>query len=258
MSVAFLVYHRLTDVAADRRFHDVSPALWLQHLETLERLGATATPDHPVLRLADGRGVVLSFDDATADHLAAARELDRRGWRGVFFIPAGLLDRPGRLGATDVAALASSGHILGCHGWSHRRFDRLSADELTRELQNARARLAELNGGRRVHWLAPPGGLTPPAASAAFARMTAGGCRHIRGVEWGVAPDDWETADVGILPALVMSGRVGPVVLRLLLHGRAGGPLRRLAGVKRTLKGLTGERIWDAVREAIKAKERKQ
>ncbi|MGA1856146.1 polysaccharide deacetylase family protein [Azospirillum sp. 11R-A] len=253
MSTCFLVYHRLTGDAAGRRFHDVAPAMLKRHLDLLDRLGASASDGPPVLRLGDGRGVALTFDDGSMDHLAAARCLDRRGWRGAFFIPAGRIGGAGRLGRADVAALAASGHVVGCHGWSHRPFDRLTAGELAAELADSRECLGALTAGP-VDWLAPPGGIWTPAAAAAARRL---GFRHIRGTGWGVAPagwdkEGWDKDPDAILPAIVLSGHVGSRTLGWLLKARPNGALGRLAGVKAGIKRLVGEAVWDGVREAMR------
>ncbi|QCG91053.1 polysaccharide deacetylase family protein [Azospirillum sp. TSH100] len=247
MSTCFLVYHRLTADAAVRRFHDVAPAMFERHLDLLGRLGACVSDGSPTMRLADGRGVALTFDDGSVDQLAAARSLDRRGWHGIFFISAGRIGEPGRLDRADVAALAESGHIVGCHGWSHRRFDRLSAKELAAELSDSRECLGALTGGA-VDWLAPPGGIWTPAAADAAGRL---GFRHIRGTAWGVAPDGWETVSA-VVPAIVLSGQVGPRALDWLLKARPDGLLDRLAGLKAGIKRQVGEAIWDRVREAMR------
>lgn len=248
MNTHFLVYHRLTDDAADRRFHDVAPALWERRLAVLDRLDARpGAGPAPLLELAGGRSVVLTFDDGTADHLAAARTLDRRGWRGIFFIPAGRLGEPGRLSAADVAALAASGHVIGSHGHSHRRFDRLSAEALGDELAASRARLGDISRGA-VDWLAPPGGICPAAATA---MAVAAGFRHIRGTAWGVAPDGWDARPAAILPAFVMSGRIGDRALRWLLRAGPNGVFDRLARLKDRVKRLAGEQAWDRLREAM-------
>jgi peptidoglycan/xylan/chitin deacetylase (PgdA/CDA1 family) len=248
MSACFLVYHRLADHGANRRFHDVAPALWERHLDRLAHLGAAPMLADPLLRLADGRNVALTFDDGTADHLNAARALDRRGWRGVFMVPAGLLGESGRLSDADVAALAASGHAIGSHGWSHRRFDQLSERERANELAASRDRLGGITGSAPV-WLAPPGGLWPAAATAQALEL---GYRHARGTAWGVAADGWRERPATLLPAFVLSGRVGPQALAWLLRARSGGVFDRLARMKEGVKRLTGEAAWDRMREGMR------
>src|SRR5690606_7942126 len=108
MSVAILVYHRIVAGPAGG-VHDVPEERFGRHLAALVALGARPE-DGPLLRLPDGRGVILTFDDATSDHLAAAARLEERGWRGLFFVPAGRIGEPGRLTAAELSGLAARGH----------------------------------------------------------------------------------------------------------------------------------------------------
>lgn len=250
MTVCFFVYHRLRPGSAER-FHDVPPSLFEDHCDRLERMGAqpdgnTSDGNAPWLRLPDGRGVALTFDDATEDHEDAARRLERRGWRGLFFVPAGRLGQPGRLSAAAVAAIAGRGHVIGSHGLTHSRFDHLPPDHLAEELAESRAILSGL-AGKPVVWLAPPGGIAPPGLTA-LAR--ARGYRFLRGVQWGVAE---ETAvgilEDGLLPAFLLSSRSRPDGVQRALDGRT---LPLLGRIKDGVKRVLGERAWDRLRETVR------
>lgn len=256
MTIAVLVYHRILEGRADvgrargaaagpagagpaaGRFHDVPAAAFEAQLDLLAARGARPGAEPGLLRLADGRGVWLNFDDATADHAGAAARLERRGWRGVFLVPAGRLGEPGRLGPAQVAALAARGHVIGSHGLTHERFDRLGPAALDQELVRSRDLLAAL-GGREVAWLAPPGGLCPHGLQE---RAAAHGYQRVRGMQWGLAAEP----PAGVLPALPVTCRTTPVALSRQLDGQG---LARLGRLKALAKVALGEDRWDALRE---------
>jgi peptidoglycan/xylan/chitin deacetylase (PgdA/CDA1 family) len=236
MTVALLVYHRITAEAGDR-FHDVVRDRFAAQLDQLAARGArVAGPGR--LRLDSGRAVMLTFDDATSDHAEVGAMLAGRGWPGLFLVPAGRLGEPGRLRPADVARLATQGHVIGAHGFSHARFDRLDAGALEAELARPRARLQDLTGNR-IDWLAPPGGICPPG----IAELAAGhGYAHVRGLRWGYAPEP-----LGLmLPALPVNARTSETGFARLIDGRAPLWLGRL---KDGARRLIGEALWDRLRE---------
>ncbi|MEV4295552.1 polysaccharide deacetylase family protein [Microbispora rosea] len=63
--------------------------------------------------------VVLTFDDGTADHLAVARMLSRRGLKGTFYVNSGRLGRRGYLSVAALRAIAKEGHEIGGHTLHH-------------------------------------------------------------------------------------------------------------------------------------------
>lgn len=236
MTVALLVYHRIT-ARPGARFHDVARDRFAAQLDLLAVRGARAAGGG-LLRLGNGRAVMLTFDDATADHGEVGDMLATRGWPALFLVPAGRLGEPGRLSAAGVRRLAAQGHVIGAHGFSHARFDRLDARALGRELARPRDYLQDLTGNR-IDWLAPPGGLCPPGIDTLAATH---GYSHLRGLRWGYAPEP-----LGLmLPALTVTSRMSDAGFARLVDGRAPLWLGRL---KDGAKRLVGEALWDRLRE---------
>jgi peptidoglycan/xylan/chitin deacetylase (PgdA/CDA1 family) len=90
---------------------------------------------------------VLSFDDGGASALLAARELERRGWRGHFLVTTGRIGSPGFLDREGVVELARRGHAVGSHSVSHPTyFGRLAPAEMAREWRESATVLAALLG----------------------------------------------------------------------------------------------------------------
>jgi peptidoglycan/xylan/chitin deacetylase (PgdA/CDA1 family) len=93
------------------------------------------------------RDVRVTFDDGNESDLEIALpHLLKRGLIAQFFIPAGLLGRPGRLDRGAVRELVRAGMSIGSHGWAHRDWRRLDSGQEREELLAARRLLEELAG----------------------------------------------------------------------------------------------------------------
>jgi len=102
--------------------------------------------------------VRLTFDDGNISDLEIALpRLLERGLTAEFFLLAGRLGEPGRIDASGVRDLAGAGMAIGSHGWAHRDWRRIDADEAQQELHDARRVLSEL-AGRPVSRVAIPFG----------------------------------------------------------------------------------------------------
>jgi len=102
------------------------------------------------VRLAPGTSVVsFTFDDAPVSACTTGADiLARHGARGTFYVAGGLTDRieEGRPchSEANLRTLHAQGHELGCHGYSHQRYDQATVDHLTEELDRNAAFLADI------------------------------------------------------------------------------------------------------------------
>jgi peptidoglycan/xylan/chitin deacetylase (PgdA/CDA1 family) len=116
----------------------------------------------------DGSGAALTFDDGGASALRAAEALDRRGWRGHFFITTGRVGTSGFLEAAGVRELAARGHSVGGHSHSHPTyFGKLSRSEQLDEWRRSREALGDLLGQAPAGASVPGGFFTPAVAETA-------------------------------------------------------------------------------------------
>jgi peptidoglycan/xylan/chitin deacetylase (PgdA/CDA1 family) len=88
----------------------------------------------------------LTFDDgALSSYTCVAGELEKRGWRGHFFVTTDWIGRPGFLDAQQIRALHARGHVIGSHSCSHpARMSKLSWNELLREWKESCAILGDI------------------------------------------------------------------------------------------------------------------
>src|SRR5205807_1261991 len=97
--------------------------------------------------MSDHPAAVLTFDDGGASALIAADALERRGWRGHFFITTGRIATKGFLGPDEIRELVRRGHSVGSHSHSHPTYmAALTPQEIEREWRESRLALGEIIG----------------------------------------------------------------------------------------------------------------
>jgi peptidoglycan/xylan/chitin deacetylase (PgdA/CDA1 family) len=171
-----LLYHDLTPqeepdasgfAGALAARYKLQPELFAEHLraiaQTNRRVGLVELD-----RVAPP--VALSFDDGGQSALSIAEALERRDWRGHFFVVTARLGAPGFLDAAEIRDLADRGHSIGSHSHSHPdRISTLGHNDLVEEWTTSRAVLSEVLGAPPVHAAVPGGDLSARVAAAAAA-----------------------------------------------------------------------------------------
>ncbi|HWC28158.1 MAG TPA: glycosyltransferase [Solirubrobacteraceae bacterium] len=187
--------------------YKIDLASFEEHLDAIAATGAEVG-----LLGADGDGpdVALTFDDGGSSALLAASALERRGWRGHFFLTTSRIGTAGFLAPDGVRALAERGHLVGSHSHTHPMYmGRLPESEILEEWQRSRDVLAAALG-EPPSFASLPGGWQSATVVRAAARA---GYRLLLTSEPG--------APIGHLGELTVVGRY-PI--------HAGTPARRVAG----------------------------
>ncbi len=161
-----LIYHDVAP-AEDREqtgFPGPAAARYKLDVESFDaHLGAIAATSASVGSVSSGARAALTFDDGGASALLAAEMLERRGWRGQFFVTTGRIGTPGFLRADGVRELAARGHEVGSHSHTHPTYmGTLTREELAREWVTSRDILTEILG-EPPQTAAVPGGFLSPA-----------------------------------------------------------------------------------------------
>lgn len=90
---------------------------------------------------------LVTFDDGNLSDLTIAAPLLRElGLRGIFFVCAGRLGKPGYLDAAGLRALHEMGFEIGTHGMDHLPWPRQDDAGLVREIDTARQVLQQALG----------------------------------------------------------------------------------------------------------------
>jgi peptidoglycan/xylan/chitin deacetylase (PgdA/CDA1 family) len=129
--------------------YSLSRQQFREHLQSIAaNVGETAVATITAPDSSAQAPIFLTFDDGAAGaDLCAADELERRGWRGHFFITTNWIGRPGFLDAAAIRALHRGGHVIGSHTRSHpARMSRLGQQELLAEWVESCAVLGDLIG----------------------------------------------------------------------------------------------------------------
>lgn len=90
--------------------------------------------------------IFLTFDDgAESSYTCVAGELERRGWRGHFFVTTDWTGRHGFMNPAQIQEMHARGHVIGSHSCSHpARMSHLSWTELIKEWRDSCAILSDI------------------------------------------------------------------------------------------------------------------
>jgi peptidoglycan/xylan/chitin deacetylase (PgdA/CDA1 family) len=174
-----LIYHDVASVEDRDRCgfpgpgaarYKLTPEKFEAHLSAIEKAGVS------VGLIGGGHRAALTFDDGGSSALTIARELEKHGWRGYFFVTTGRIDTPGFLSADQIRELAAAGHEVGSHSDSHPTYmGALSRPEIAHEWTHSRELLTNILGSPPATAAVPggfvSGAVIEEAASAGYALL---------------------------------------------------------------------------------------
>jgi peptidoglycan/xylan/chitin deacetylase (PgdA/CDA1 family) len=226
----FLVYHQVDSTGAPR---SVSVPEFERHLRIIRHRGVEFVDPSRMRGLERATpGVVMCFDDGTVDHWTTVRPiLERYGIMGLFYVPTQKIGLPGRVTEQAVRELHKAGHTIGDHGHTHDRWDRLSIDDVRRELATSRAIIGDLCGRAPDH-AAPPGGFFTDAVRDV---ARASGFQYFRTMRWGCNRRH-DSFAIEILP---MTDAAGAWFIRAGLTGFMTPAIKAAYGAKTALRAVT-------------------
>ena len=132
--VPVLCYHHIRDIPAVSKKsmgYDVTLAQFKAQMKTLADSGyKTILPDQYYDYLTKGtplpeKPVMLTYDDTDEEQFSFAKpEMDKYGFKGVYFIMTISIGRPRYMTKEQIKQLSDEGHVISSHTWDHSRFDR--------------------------------------------------------------------------------------------------------------------------------------
>jgi peptidoglycan/xylan/chitin deacetylase (PgdA/CDA1 family) len=112
-----------------------------------------------------------------------------------------------------VRRMASEGHEIANHSWSHQAFTQLGAEGLRKQIENTNDAIAKITG-KRPALMRPPYGAT---SSALNKRMTEG--YGLKVILWSVDPLDWKYRNSNrIYNHIVQNTQPGSIILTHDIH----------------------------------------
>ena len=130
---------------ADNGYHTILPDQLYDYL-----LKGITLPSRPIM---------ISFDDSHAEQFAFGRdEMNKYGFKGVYFIMTVSLGRPGYVTKEQVKQLSDEGNSIGSHTWNHSNVKNYSGEDWITQIDKPSQQLEKITG-RPVKYFAYPFGL---------------------------------------------------------------------------------------------------
>lgn len=172
--VPILCYHQLRDYkptdSKTARDYIVPPAVFSEQLRMLADSGYhTVLPDQLMDYLIYGKSLpekpfMLTFDDTDLEQFTVgATQMDKYGFKGVFFIMTVSLNKPRYMSEGQVRTLSDKGHVIGSHTWDHHRVTRYTEHDWEIQVDQPSKQLEKLTG-KPIRYFAYPFGLWDTAA----------------------------------------------------------------------------------------------
>ena len=139
--VSVLTYHEVTDDPYSSGFQRESALPYKhgtlefeRHLEQILRASITPTLAHSIDFSLPQRHIMLTFDDGGCSAMHIADEIEKRDWKGHFFVITNRIGKNNFLSKRDILDLYSRGHTVGSHSHTHPDiFYSLSREEMINE-----------------------------------------------------------------------------------------------------------------------------
>ena len=130
---------------SDAGYHSILPAQLYEYL-----VHDTPLPEKPVM---------ITFDDTRGEQFSiGAAEMNKYGFKGVFFVMTVSINRPNYLTADEIKKLSDDGHVVGAHTWDHHMVTKYSGDDWNTQLVKPKKKLEDIIG-KPVTYFAYPFGL---------------------------------------------------------------------------------------------------
>lgn len=135
---------------ADSGYHTILPDQLYAYLTT-----GAALPSKPIM---------LTFDDTDLEQFTVAKpEMDKYGFKGVFFVMTVSLGRPRYMSKEQVKELSDAGNAIGSHTWDHHNVKQYQGQDWVTQIEKPSKQLEAITG-KPISYFAYPFGLWNPAA----------------------------------------------------------------------------------------------
>ena len=172
--IPILCYHQIrewrpTD-SKTARDYIVPTGIFQDQMKMLKDSGYnTISADQLYNYLAKGeelpeKPIMLTYDDTDLEqYTVALPEMDKYGFKGVYFIMTVSLGRPNYMSREQVKALSDQGHTIGSHTWDHQNVKKYEQKDWVMQIEKPSKQLESITG-KPVHYFAYPFGLWNEAA----------------------------------------------------------------------------------------------
>lgn len=172
--VPILCYHQIRDWTArdskNAKDYITPVATFKAHIKMLADSGYhTVQPDQLYAYLTTGaklpsKPILLTFDDTDLDQFTIARpELDKYGFKAMYFVMTVSLGRPHYMTKAMVKQLSDEGNIIGSHTWDHHNVKKYQGKDWEIQIDKPTKTLEDITGKKITYFAYPFGLWNPPA-----------------------------------------------------------------------------------------------
>ena len=130
---------------ADSGYHTILPDQLYDYLVYGKKL-----PKKPIM---------LTFDDTKLDqYTAAIPEMNKYGFKGVFFIMTVSIGKANYMSKAQIKELSDAGHVIGSHTYDHQNVKKYQGDDWLTQIEKPTKTLQEITG-KKIKYFAYPFGL---------------------------------------------------------------------------------------------------
>ena len=166
--VPVLCYHRLREYkpteSASTRTYIVPVAAFKAQMKMLADSGYHAiTPDDYYGYLVydkplPSKPVMITFDDTSEEqYTVGATEMNKYGFKGVFFIMTVSIGRPGYMSREQLKSLSDGGHVIASHTYDHHNVKKYTGQDWDLQMLKTKEKLEAITG-KPVDYFAYPFG----------------------------------------------------------------------------------------------------
>lgn len=165
--VPVLCYHHIQESGKPLRStdgYDIYEEKFKDQLKALADSGyKTILPDQYYNYLVYGasipeKSVMLTYDDTDLEQFTIAkREMDKYGFKGVYFIMTIAIGKPRYMSKDQMKQLADEGHAVELHTWDHHRADRYAGEDWDKQITKPMKTIEDITGKPVTHFAYPFG-----------------------------------------------------------------------------------------------------
>ena len=166
--VPVLCYHHIREPKPGQsetfKSYSVSPSQFAEQMKALKDSGYESilpnqlydhlVYDHPL----PPKPVMLTFDDTDEEQFTiGAKEMEKNGFKGVFFIMTISINRPRYMSKEQIKELADKGNAVESHTWDHHMVTKYQGDDWNIQFVKPRKTIEDITGKPALYFAYPFG-----------------------------------------------------------------------------------------------------
>ena len=172
--VPILCYHRIRNIlssdGSNMKVYSVTPSAFAEQMKALSENGFhTVLPAQLDEYLTHNgklpsKPIMITFDDTREEHFnIGAAEMNKYGFKGVFFIMTISINRSKYMTKEQIKILSDDGNVIGAHSWDHHMVTKYEGEDWENQLTKPKKKLENIIG-KPVNYFAYPDGIWNQAA----------------------------------------------------------------------------------------------